>query len=195
MPHDASLLGLMRASVLSPGQTAVQILGLGLPRRLLFEATALLAVIGGIIAGYPAGVPVPTPDGAEVIVGPLLWSIVLGAGIILSASSLQVAGRLLGGHGRFEDALLVTVWLNAMGLVVELVALLVTPLSVNLGMLVFLGGFLLLIWPLLHFVRVLHGFRGLGRSFVAVLLGGLGTTVGFSVILAFAISFGVPVNV
>jgi len=195
MPHDATLFGLMRASVTSPGQTAAWLLGLGLPRHTRFEATALLAVIGGIIGGYPSGIPVPTPDGGEVVVGPLVWSLVLAAGIILSASSLQVAGRILGGRGRFEDALLVTVWLNLMGLAVELLAILLMPLSVNLATLVFLGGFLFLIWPLLNFVRVLHGFSGLGRSFLAVLLGGIGTTLGFSFILAIAISLGVPVHV
>jgi len=195
MPHDATLFGLMRASVMSPGQTAAWLLDQRLPRRTLFEATALLAAVGGIIGGYPSGIPVPTPDGGEVVIGPLLWSFVLAAGIILSASSLQVAGRILGGHGRFQDALLVTVWLNALGLAVELVAILLTPLSINLATLAFLGGFLFLIWPLLHFVRVLHGFSGLGRSFVAVLLGGIGTTLGFSFILAIALSLGVPANV
>jgi hypothetical protein len=195
MPHDATFFGLMRASLLSPGQTASWLLGLSLPRATLLEATALLAVVGGIVAGYPGGVLLPTPDGQEVVVGPLVWSLVLGAGIILSASSLQVAGRILGGRGRFEDALLVTVWLNALGLAVELVAIVLSLFSTNLATLVFVVGFLFLIWPLLHFVRVLHGFDGLGRSFLAVLLGGLGTTVGFSFILAFALSFGVPLNV
>jgi hypothetical protein len=195
MPHDATLLGLMRASVLTPGETAAWLLGLRLPRRTLFEAIALLAIIGAILAGYPAGVVFPTPDGGEVLIGPLLWSLVLAGGIILSASSLQVAGRILRGHGRFENALLVTIWLNAMGLAVELLALLLSTVSTNLAILVFVGGFLFLIWPLLHFVRVLHGFAGLGRSFIAVLLGGVGTMIGFSFILAIALTFGVPVNV
>jgi hypothetical protein len=52
------------------------------------------------------------------------------------------------------------------------------------------AGFLVLLWSLVNFVRVLHGFGGIGRSILAILLGGFATLVGLSFILAIVISLG-----
>lgn len=49
-----------------------------------------------------------------VLAGMQLVAIVLGAGLMAGV------GRMFGGHGRFEDALLLTVWIEVMLLVVQL---------------------------------------------------------------------------
>ena len=195
MPPDASLIGLMRDSLTSPRETATQLLGLRLPRRVLLEGVALLAVVNGLLAALMGGVAMPMQDGTEVMVSPILWTLILIAGMILSASSLQVAGRLLGGVGSFEGALLVTAWINALALAIELATVLLGLVSVDLASIFFLLGLLVLLWSLINFVRVLHGFNGVLRSLVAVVLAGLGTLVGLSLLLTLALSLGAPIDV
>lgn len=195
MPPDATFIGLMRHTVTAPRETAARLFGLRLGRGTLIEATALLAVINGLLATLVGGVALPMQDGSEIALSPLVWSAALFAGMILSASSLQVAGRLLGGKGSFEDALLATVWINAMVLALEFIAVVLGLISADLASIVFLVGLVLLFWAMLNFVRVLHGFQGLGRSFLAILLAGFGTLLGLSFILSIAISLGGAANV
>ena len=195
MLPDATLIGLMRDSVTAPRETATQLLGLRLPRRVLLEATALLAVINGLVAALAGGVVMPMQDGSEMVMNPLVWTLILMAGMILSASALQVAGRILGGIGNFEGALLVTVWINALALAIELATVLLGFVSVNLASILFLLGLLVLLWSLINFVRVLHGFDGIVRSFLAVMLAGFGTLIGLSILLTLALSLGAPTNV
>lgn len=195
MPPEATLLGLMRHTVIAPSETARQLLGLQLPQRTLIEAVALLAVVNGLIAGFPGGVALPISEEETVVIGPIMWSLVLGALTVLSASSIQVVGRLLGGRGSLREALLVTVWINIMGLAVELVALVVGTFSMELATVVLLGGFLFLLWPFVQFVRILHDFSGVARSLLTVVLSGIVASIGFSFILAIALSLGGAPNV
>jgi hypothetical protein len=195
MLREASLIGLMRATLTSPRETASQLLGLRLPRQVLLEAGALLAVINGLLAAMTGGVVLPLQDGSQVVIGAIPWTMVLVAGMILSASALQVAGRLLGGTGSFEDSLLVTVWINVMALAIEALTVLLGFVSVALASILFLGGLLILLWSLVNFVRVLHGFNGFFRSILAILIAGFGTLIGLSFLLTLVLSFGVPTDV
>lgn len=195
MPPDATLMGLMRDSVTAPRETATQLLGLDLPRSVLLEGTALLAVVNGLLAVLVGGIAMPMQDGSEMVINPILWTLILFAGIILSASALQVAGRILGGIGSFEGALLVTVWINSLGLAIELATILLGFLSVDVASVFFLLGLVVLLWALVNFVRVLHGFDGILRSFLAIVLAGFGTLVGLSFLLTLALSLGAPANV
>ena len=195
MPPDATLMGLMRDSVTAPRETATQLLGLHLPRSVLLEGTALLAVVNGLLAVLLGGIAMPMQDGSEMVINPILWTLILFAGMILSASALQVAGRILGGIGSFEGALLVTVWINSLGLAIELATILLGFLSVDVASVFFLLGLVVLLWALVNFVRVLHGFDGILRSFLAIVLAGFGTLVGLSFLLTLALSLGAPANV
>ncbi|EYD76643.1 hypothetical protein Rumeso_01601 [Rubellimicrobium mesophilum DSM 19309] len=196
MPPDATLIGLMRDTVTTPRQTAAHLLGLGLPRRVLFEAAGLLAVVNGLLAAAAGGIAIPLEDGSGVLmVGPLVWAAVLFLGTLLSASALQVAGRILGGAGTFEGSLLVTVWINAVALAIEIATLMVGLVSMSLALVLFVLGLIALLWSLINFVRVLHGFGGILRSFLAILLAGFGTLIGVSFLLTLALSLGAPTDV
>jgi hypothetical protein len=191
-----TFLGLLRGTLTAPRDTAVLLLGLGLPRRTLFEAVALLAVLGGLSAALTGGVVLPDPQGGpNISMGPIAWSVVLGAMIILSASSLQAAGRLLGGRGEFGGALLVTVWLNFMALVIEAGVVILSLVSSQLASIAFLAVLVMLLWAFINFVRIVHGFSGYGRTIATVVIASLLTFVGLSIILAIAISVGGTPNV
>jgi hypothetical protein len=57
--------------------------------------------------------------------------------LILSAGALQVGGQMLGGKGRFAEALMLVVWLEVLAIVIQaatlLVALALPPLAGLLG--------------------------------------------------------------
>jgi hypothetical protein len=189
-----SLFGLVRGTLIAPRETAARLLGLRLPRQTLLEAVALLAVLGGLTAALTGGVILPDPQGGpDIGLGPIAWTVVLGGMIVLSASTLHVAGRLLGGRGEFSDALMVTVWLNFMALVIEAGVVVLGAVSSQLASIAFLAVLVLLIWAFVNFVRTAHGFSGYGRTIATVVIASLLTFVGLSMILAIAISvWGTP---
>ncbi|NCM97616.1 MAG: YIP1 family protein, partial [Rhodobacterales bacterium] len=72
-------------------------------------------------------------------------------------------------HGRFDEALILVVWLQfvLLGLqAVQLVAYAVAPLLADL---IGLATVALFFWLLTNFVAELHGFKSLGLVFVGVL--------------------------
>lgn len=180
-----SLLAMLRDSVAEPQETADRLLALRPATGVVLQAAVLVSVLDALILGVlgGGGITLPTPAG-EMTLPPFLHAAILFASLALSAAALQVGGRMLGGRGRFEEALLLVVWLEVVSIsvqaVVLVVALIVPPFAGVLGLL----GVAILLWCLVHFNRALHGFAGLGRTVAALLLGAVVVVLGMSAILA-----------
>lgn len=134
--------------------------------------------------------PIPEAEGMPVLsltAQPLVLAIVQLFAIVLAASLMTGVGRIFGGRGSFEDALLLTVWIEIVLLLVQVVQLgasLILPgLSGILGIL----AIVLFVWLTVQFTKALHGFTSGGK----VLLGLIGTAfiAGF-VLSIIAASFG-----
>ncbi len=196
MASDGSnLLLMIRDSVASPREAAERLLAMRPTLAVVMQSAVLVSAIDALVLGVLAGgaFTIPMAEG-DVVLSPLAHALALVASLLLSAGALQVGGQILGGRGRFHQALLVVVWLEVVAIVVQLVqvmaALLVPPLAPLLG----LAGLAVLLWCLVHFTRVLHGFPGLGRTLMALLLGALAVGIALSTVLAF-LGFGGPPDV
>lgn len=180
-----SFLHLLRDSVAEPGEFADRLLAVRPRNGVVLEAAVLVTALDALVLGALGGgaTMLPTPAG-EVALSPFEHAGVLLASLLLSAAAIQVGGRLLKGRGRYPEALVLVVWLEVVALAVQLATVLAALVLPPLGALLGLLGFAVLLWCLLHFIRALHGFAGLGRAAGALLLGGLVMVLGTSILLA-----------
>jgi len=176
MSSTQHLRDLARLSVTDPerGGSAVLALNPPMPARWMALAAAILlgvvvAYLLPLVAGHTDEVPSPFSVAA-----------VQGAANLLAVVLLAAVGRVFGGRGRPEDALLLVAWLQALMVVaqaVQLVVLLVLPGLAGLVTGLAVG---LFFWLLTGFVQALHGFR----SRLAVLGGVLGTLFGAAFVVS-----------
>jgi hypothetical protein len=105
--------------------------------------------------------------------------------ILVMAMAMAFAGRIFGGRGQFEDALLLTVWIElilTMLSAVQFLLLLILPLGGVLLSFVAVG---LFIWLMVNFTAALHGFTRLW----AVLVGMIATFLVLALTLALIFAF------
>jgi hypothetical protein len=155
MSRPDLLRDLVRLSFAQPRLAGERLIALAPPieGRWLGMAAAiivgtLLAYLIPLLSGRIAEVPPPA-----VAVG------VQGGANMLAVVLMVQVGRMFGGAGRFEDALLLLAWLQGMMALVQLVqivALLVMPPLAGLVLVLAVG---LFFWLMVGFVQALHGFQ------------------------------------
>lgn len=155
------LKALARQTLRNPEAAAHWLIAQGWPMQVRWMALVLAVSLSGVLA-FVSTLLFPVPEGEAamlpiagqplVLAGMQLSAIVLGAGLMAGV------GRLFGGHGRFEDALLLAVWIEAMLLVVQVVQIVVSlilpPLAGMLGII----AIALFLWLTVQFTKALHGF-------------------------------------
>lgn len=187
MASDGSiLLGMIRDSIASPTEAAERLLALRPSRLVILQAAVLVSVLDALLVGVLSGgaFTIPLPDG-EAVLSPLLHAALLVGSLLISAGSLQVGGQILGGRGRYDESLLVVVWLEVLAIAIHLVELLAALVLPPLAPILALVGLALLLWCLVHFTRALHGFSGYGRTVLALLLGAVAIGIALSALLGF----------
>lgn len=190
-----SILSMIRDSVADPQETADRLLSSRPSTSVILQAAVLVSALDALILGLLGGgsFVVPTPEG-DLALSPIWHAVVLFASLVLSAGALQVGGQMLGGKGRFQESLLVVVWLEVLAIAIQIVTLLVALILPPLAGLLALLGIGILIWCIVHFARALHGFAGYGRTIGALLLGAVVVVFGISALLAM-LGFGGPADV
>ena len=181
------IAGLIWRSIAAPAQVGTAISRLGLPRDVLWMALGLATVLS-VLAMYLTGDAVaaigPGP-GQPGEPGPLANALILGSMLVMTVFALHFAGQALGGQGQFPAALAMVAWLEVVGMALRLgcfaLGLVLGP--VFAGALPILAA-VMLGWIMLHFVRALHGFAGLGRAVATLALAILGLGLGLMAILA-----------
>lgn len=172
-----NLKTLVRLSVAEPEKGAAAVLALNPPmaaRWLLmgFAVTlgVVLAYLLPVFAGRAAELPAPfTAAGVQ------------GGMNIAAVVLVTVVGRMFGGSGRFEDALLLVGWLQLIMSFVQLIQLVVMVLLPPVAGLIMVAAVALFFWLLSGFIRTLHGFQ----SRFLVLLGALGTLFAAAFVMSF----------
>jgi hypothetical protein len=177
MPDALNLSSLVRLSVSDPEKGAAAVIGLDPPIAARWMLLALVVALGTIMAYMlpllsGAGETLPTPITAAVLQGAMnLAAVVLVSGV----------GRMFGGQGTFEDALLLVGWLQVIMLGLQAMQLVVLVVLPPLASLVMVVSIALFFWLLSGFICALHGFK----SRLSVLLATLGTLF----VAAFIFSF------
>ena len=88
---------------------------------------------------------------------------------------------MFGGEGRFEDALLLTIWIEVVLLVVQLGQVVLSFVSPQLAGIVGLAAIVLFLWLTVRFTKTLHGFDSAFKVFLGL--------IGTAFVVGFALSF------
>ena len=172
---------LARRTLSEPEQAARWLIAQDWPIQVRWMALVLAVSVSGVLA-YVSTLAFPVPEGAvPAMLGmsrqPLMLAGMQMVAIVLGAGLMAGVGRMFGGHGRFEDALLLTVWIEIMLLIVQAAQIV---LSLALPALAGILGILavaLFLWLTVQFTKALHGFTS-GPKVLLVMFATL-LTMGF----------------
>lgn len=156
------LKALARQTLREPEQAARWLIDQRWPMQVRWMALVLAVSLSGVLA-YVSSLMFPLPEEGETTVLALSRLPLALAGtqlvaIVMGAALMAGVGRLFGGRGRFEDALLLAVWIEVMLLIVQAVQIVLSlalpPLSGILGIV----AIALFLWLTVQFTKALHGF-------------------------------------
>ncbi|GAA5069131.1 YIP1 family protein [Maritalea mobilis] len=180
------LLRLARDTISNPREGAVTVLSFAPTTQVLWLMFAIVVVISlllgevvALLAELPGNGPLTGPLQNSVI----SLGLVQAAFLFIMAHAMHRIGRVFGGNGRFEEALLLVIWLQFIFNLLQLVqigALLIIPPVAGLITILAIA---LFFWLLVNFVSVLHGFTSLGLVFAMTVVSGFAILFALSLIL------------
>jgi hypothetical protein len=94
----------------------------------------------------------------------------VGLSLVLLVLTTFYVGQLMGGQGDLQQTLTLMVWFHTVNLTLEVGQLLLTIISPYLAAMFSILVFGALIWCIVNFVNVLHGFESLMKSVVTLIL-------------------------
>ncbi|MFV0303667.1 MAG: Yip1 family protein [Paracoccus sp. (in: a-proteobacteria)] len=184
-----ALIGLTLRSPLAAGR---EVLAADLPMPVRWASAVLVVSLAAILAWITAAMLPQAPEGTPAPFAwigrqPLLLAGFQLVALTITAGLMSGIGRLFGGEGRFEDALILTVWLEAILLLVQALQIVLMLFSSDLAAMLGLVAAGMFFYLTVQFTKLLHGFR----SGWKVLLVMLGTMLALGFLLSFiAAAFG-----
>lgn len=175
---------LARLTVTDPAGAAKQLLAQGYGREVVWTAFALVIVANTLLVTITfLGA---SNEGLQgLFASPVTFLPMLALSLVLVAGSVTLVGLLFGGKGRFEDILLLIVWLQALRVLVQMGLLVLTPISGVLSSLAAMAVSILGLWILVNFIYVAHQLDALWRAAVVFILGIIGMGIALSILLSF----------
>ncbi len=178
---------LIRQSLGDPAGVARFLIGLNLSRAVLWQALVLVTVVSVLLVALTQGaVPEGPPGpggGGPLVLSPFTYAVILGSSLVLLVFALHFTGAGLGGTGDFGAALVLIVWLEVLAMTfrvfVAAVALLLPAVS-GIASALGLG---LLVWILVNFINVMHGFESLWKAAFTLLIALVGISIGVTMFL------------
>ncbi|MBK4217225.1 YIP1 family protein [Paracoccus caeni] len=186
-----SLRGLVVDSFRRPADVAGVLIRSDIPMPARWMLLILVISFSGILSYLTSLTVGPGPSQFDDALLEMIGQPMVMAGIqlvaVLAGSALVISiGRLFGGTGRFEDALLLMVWTEFLLLLVQGLQLLLVPILPTAAAVLGLAAAFVFLWMSLQFVRVLHGFDNLIKPVVVVIGAGIGAVLILSVVLSMA---------
>ncbi|MFP4274875.1 MAG: YIP1 family protein [Paracoccaceae bacterium] len=194
---SAAIGRLALETIRAPRSAAAQLIGLGLPRELLWTALALVVILNALIFTLTNMVSPPPAEMPMVVMEPLPFALLLGAALVASIFALFWVGRGLGGQARLDDLMVLLIWLQSLRVALQLALLVLMPVVPALASLIVLAASILGIWILVNFVDVAQGFDSLLKSLGVLILSTLGMAIALSLVLSLfgGAILGIPSNV
>lgn len=177
---------LLGQTLRDPESAARLLLAAGFPMTVRWMGLLLAVTVSAVLAWLSSRL-YPLPDGQTSIPilaltsQPLVLAGIQLIAVLLAAGLMAGVGRMFGGEGRFEDALLLTVWIEMVLLVVQAVQIVASLALPGLAMILGIAAIALFLYLTVQFTKTLHGFT----SGIKVFLGIIGTAF----VAGFALSF------
>ncbi|MCX8954117.1 YIP1 family protein [Ruegeria sp. NA] len=172
---NSSFLGnLAVLTIKNPAEAARQLMALKLGREVLWLAFALAVVLNCVVQlgidlsiTMAAGQPSPALESIPIV-------LVRSAGaMMLSIVAFLLVGRMLGGLARFDDLMVLTIWLQFLQIAALVVTLILSLTLPFLMMMTLLATAILSLYVTLHFLNEAHQLGSLWKSFAVIVLSAL----------------------
>jgi hypothetical protein len=170
---------LARLTLSDPEQGGRQLLAMNPPIEARWMAMGA-AILSGVVLAYL--LPVIAGQAGSVLSPFAAVGVQIGANM-LAVILMTNVGRVFGGQGRFEDAVLLVAWLQALMVGVQLVQLVALVILPPFAGIVTILAIALFFWLLTGFVQALHGFQ----SRLMVLFGVLGSMFAAAFVVSFVL--------
>ncbi|MBT8460098.1 MAG: hypothetical protein KJN60_10545 [Boseongicola sp.] len=161
-------------AIREPREAASTLMSMGIPSAALWPAFGALVCLSVILSFLSGGFE-QVPD--QVTLSPLVLAFSSAVAGAASVFLVWKIGSAMDGTGKFEEALLLTVFLQGLifaGQIVEFLLFFFVP---TLSGLFSIGVIILTFWINLNFIAALHGFASLWKSFGVLLLASLGVAM------------------
>jgi len=166
----STIKGLVRMTLSNPRAAVAVLLRIALGQGVLLQLASIVVVLG-VAESYVYSVVSPVP-GNPLIDGlmgnPVLLAVVQFMGLMLSVLAIYLVGRAFGGTGTFEQSLLISIWLQFYMLIVQTGLIVIALLSSGLAQALDSAAFVYMIWLLVNFIAILHGFTSLWKVFAGL---------------------------
>ncbi|MFN3525062.1 MAG: Yip1 family protein [Paracoccus sp. (in: a-proteobacteria)] len=183
--------GLIRLTFRAPEQAAHLLMAQDWPMSVRWMGLLLAVSVSGLLAWVSVQLyPVSTDDTVAVFAisqQPLVLAGFQVVAIVVGAALMSGVGRMFGGQGRFEDALLLAVWIETILLLVQVAQIVLSLVLPAFGGLLGILSIALFLWLTVQFTKALHGFTS-GPKILLVIFATL-LALGF-VLSFFAAAFG-----
>lgn len=166
------LLSLARRSFSEPRVAAAALLDAGVPKEALWPAFLLLNIFVVFLSMI----------GAEGVSPFGLLGVAIGISLLTIVMTWKV-GQALGGHGSFSDTLLVTVFLQALVVAMQMAQLVVALILPGIAAGLWLAIFCFAFWLNVNFITALHGFASRWRGLAVLVIGSFILAVVLSTLL------------
>jgi len=186
MKFDAgSLIGMAIQTVPEPRKVAREIFALRIERTVLWQAFALLVVISTLM-GLISSIlfPVDPAMYGTVLSDPIRVGVLEAAVLVVGVFAIYSLGRVFGGEGRFDQAIMTVTWVQFVMLLIQGVMFVLLLFAPILAGILWLAGSGIFFWILSHFVAEMHGFKSTGLVFAMILISLMATIFGVSLIFA-----------
>lgn len=173
-------------SIMEPSDSARKVVGMNVPRDVLWTALALIAVLNVILLAVLQMIS-PTPiafQQSAFSLSPFAYVAIIGVFLTLFVGGTFYVGRLLGGVGTLTATLAIIVWFQSISLTLEAIQLLLVLISPAIASIFGMLSLGALIWCFVNFINVLHEFENLGKAIVAIALSLISTAMVAGIILA-----------
>ncbi|MCV6587039.1 MAG: YIP1 family protein [Marinibacterium sp.] len=172
-------------SVTDPAQVARRLIDMRLGRDVLWTGLALAAVLNTLLISL-SNMLVADPEGMVPLLfqAPTFLIIAIFVALVLLVGAFTLCGHWMGGQGRFEEVMVLVLWLQLLRVLVQSATLLLVLLAPVLSLLVAFVAGILGIYITLHFLKEAHRLQSLGKA-AGVLIASL---VGMVLALMFLIS-------
>ena len=176
-----ALVGL---SFRDPQRAAQALMGQGWPVQARWMALLAAVSVSALLA-WLAGAMFAAPSDEDVQVvllsqQPMVLAVMQMGAIVIAAGLMSGVGRMFGGQGRFEDALLLTVWIEVLLLLVQAAQIVLSLVLPSAAGLLGIMAMALFLWLTVQFTKALHGFS----STLKVTMGLIGTAIAAGFLLS-----------
>ncbi|MCK0170289.1 YIP1 family protein [Aliiroseovarius sp. S1123] len=176
------LFGMALQTVPEPRKVARDLFDLGLSRETLWTALLLMVVLAtGLSVIADVLFPIDAQLMGPVLSNPILLGVVEGAFMFALSTAIYVIGRLMGGQGSLENAIMTVVWMEFIFLGLQVLTVILSLIAPAMAALLMFASVFLFFWVLSHFTAENHGFQSIGLVFTSILI--------FMVLAVFALSF------